>query len=52
MAKPKADVETVVKELLQLLRFATKTMEDPRLTRTSLQPKCIVQSPHAVKHQW
>ena len=52
MAEPKADIETVVKELLQLLGFATKSVEDPRLMCTSFQPKDIIQSPHAMKHQW
>lgn len=51
MAEPKADVEAVVKELLQLLRFAAKTMEDPGLTCSSLQSKDIIQGTYAMKHQ-
>lgn len=52
MAKTKTDVEAVVKELLKLLRFATKTMKDPRLACTSLQPKYIFHGPHTMKYQW
>ena len=49
VTEAEADVEAVVEELLQLLRFAAEAMPDPRLLGAALQAEHIIEGADTVE---
>ncbi len=49
VAESETNVETMVEQLLQLLRFASETVPDPRLSCTAMQAQNVIDSANTVE---